>query len=217
MIKIIIAEDHHLVRQGLKALLEKESDIQVVGEAADGYEALRQVQKFQPDILLLDMAMPLLSGAQTLEHLIVEANPVKVIVLSMYSEVHLVQQMLGSGARGYLLKNSLKEDLVLAIQAVMHGEIYLSEEIAHLETSSPKFSSARPESPFDVLTMREREVLKLIAEGHTNTKIAGILHLSVKTVEKHRANLLAKLNVSDTAALIRIAIQYHLVFLDSME
>ncbi len=213
MIRVLIADDHNLVRQGIRALLERADDIQVVAEAADGLEALELAFEFRPDVLVLDVGMPNLSGTQTLEHLGRASPQTQAVILSMYSDEALVRQALRSGARGYLLKNSIKEELILAVRAAARGEIYLSPPVSNVLVDG-FLDQPADNGPLDALTPREREVMKLIAEGQTNAGIARLLHISVKTVEKHRANLLAKLGVRDTAALVRLAVQYRLVFLD---
>jgi two-component system response regulator NreC len=216
MIRVMIADDHNLVRQGIRALLEREEDVEVVAEAADGLETLENAFSLRPDVLVLDVGMPRLSGTQTLERLRQVSPNTQVVILSMYSDEALVRQALRGGARAYLLKNSIKEDLILAVRAAALGETYLNPTVsAVLEDGF--LDRPVSASPLDALTAREREVMKLIAEGETNASIARLLHISVKTVEKHRAKLLAKLAVHDTAALVRLAVQYHLVFLDNHE
>jgi DNA-binding NarL/FixJ family response regulator len=215
VIRVVLADDHHLVRQGIRALLERVKDIEVVGEAADGQEAVDLVQRLTPDVLVMDIAMPRLTGIQATERLRALGAATQVVVLSMYSDETLVRQALRSGARGYLLKRSVTEELLVAIRAAVRGEIYLSPAIS--ATLLDELLTLQPEveelSPFDRLTPREREVLQLIAEGHTNTAMARILKISVKTVEKHRANLMSKLDVHDVAGLVRVAIKHGLVFL----
>ncbi len=213
MIRVMIADDHNLVRQGIRALLERAEDLQVVAEAADGFEALEMARAQQPDVLVLDVSMPRLSGTQTLERLKEVSAHTRVVILTMYSDEALVRQALRSGARGYLLKDSIKEELILAVRAASRGDIYLSPAVSSVLVDG-FLNQPEEAGPLDLLTAREREVMKLIAEGQTNTGIARLLHISVKTVEKHRSNLMAKLGVHDTAALVRLAVQYRLVFLD---
>jgi DNA-binding NarL/FixJ family response regulator len=216
VIRVIIADDHHLVRQGIRALLEKADGIQVVGEAADGQEAVELVERLAPDVLVMDVAMPRLSGIQAIARVRGLGVATQVVMLSMYSDETLVRQALRNGAKGYLLKRSVTEELLLAVRAASQGEIYLSPAVSkpivtnlltlRIDTDAP--------SPFEQLTSREREVLQLIAEGHTNCAIAQTLKISVKTVEKHRANLMSKLDVHDVAGLTRVAIKHGLIFLD---
>jgi DNA-binding NarL/FixJ family response regulator len=214
VIRVIVADDHHLVRQGIRALLERADDIEVVGEAADGQEAIELVQCLNPDVLVIDIAMPRLDGTQATERVRALGVATQVVILSMHSDETLVRQTLRSGARGYLLKRSVTEELLLAVHAAVRGEIYLSPAISASfldEFMAHQVDSEEPR-PFDLLTPREREVLQLIAEGYTNTAIAQMMNVSVKTVEKHRANLMSKLNVHDVAGLIRTAIKRGLIF-----
>jgi DNA-binding NarL/FixJ family response regulator len=216
VIRVIVADDHHLVRQGIRALLEKTDGIEVVGEAADGQEAVELVERLVPDVLVMDVAMPRLSGNQAIGRVRALRVATQVVILSMYSDETLVRQALRNGARGYLLKRSVTEELLLAIRAASRGEIYLSPAISRSIVADllTLQTDAGASSPFERLTSREREVLQLISEGHTNKAIALVLQVSVKTVEKHRANLMSKLDVHDLAGLIRVAIKHGLVFLD---
>ena len=215
-IRVIVTDDHHLVRQGIRALLEKADDIEVVGEAADGQEAIDLVKRLAPDVLVMDIAMPRLDGNQATGRVRALGVATRVVILSMYSDETLVRQALRSGARGYLLKRSVAEELLLAVRAASRGEIYLSPTISGsilAEFLTPQ-TDADACSPLERLTPREREVLQLVSEGHTNSAIAKLLTVSVKTVEKHRANLMSKLNVHDLAALMRVAIKHGLILLD---
>ena len=216
MIRVVVAEDHHLVRQGIRALLERTDDITVVGEAANGHEAVELVKRLAPDVLVIDIAMPRLDGLQAIGRMHAHGLPTRAVLLSMYSDETLVRQALRKGARGYLLKRSVVEELLLAIRAANRGDLYLSPAISRaIVTDLLRLEDdAKVLSPFERLTPREREVLQLIAEGHTNTAIAQILKISVKTVEKHRSNLMSKLHVHGLAGLIRTAIKHQLVFLD---
>jgi len=216
MIRTILVEDHHLVRKGISALLEKASDVEVVGEAADGYEAIELAEQLSPDVVVMDIAMPRLTGIQAAEQIRALKLGIQVVVLSMYSEETLVRQALRSGVKGYVLKNSVAAELLLAIRAASRGEVYLSPAVSGplVQDLLRLDVEGQERTPFDRLTCREREVLQLIAEGHTNTAIAQVLHLSVKTVEKHRGSLMSKLEVRDVAGLVRMAIKHGLVFLD---
>ena len=215
-IRVIVADDHHLVRQGIRALLEKADDIEVVGEAADGQEAVELVERLAPDVLVMDIAMPRLSGTQAVERVRALGVVTQVVILSMYSDEILVRQALRKGAKGYLLKRSVTEELLLAIRAASRGEIYLSPAVSGSIVADflTLQTDADPSSPLERLTPREREVLQLISEGHTNSAIAQILTVSVKTIEKHRSNLMSKLNVHNLAELIRAAIKHGLILPD---
>lgn len=216
MIRVIIADDHHLVRQGIRALLEKADEIEVIGEAADGQEALKLVRAHTPDVVVMDISMPRLDGIQATQHICALDKPPRVIVLSMHSKANIVQQVLRSGAKGYLLKSSISEELVWAIQAAVRGEVYLSPGISQaiLDNLWALKEELGESSTATLLTPREREVLQLVAEGNTNTEIAEILTLSPKTVEKHRANLMAKLKVNDLPSLMRVAVRDNLIFIE---
>jgi DNA-binding NarL/FixJ family response regulator len=215
----MIADDHHLVRQGIRALLEKAGDIEVVGEADDGQEALKIIQDVSPDVAVLDIAMPRLNGTQVLQKMQSFHMATRAVVLTMYSDEALIRQALRFGACGFLLKKSVTEELLLAIRAASRGETFLSTTINGFELSlehpdNPSGSGAN--SLFEILSPREVEVLQLVAEGFTNQATALQLKVSVKTVEKHRASLMEKLHVHDTASLVRVAIRQGLIFLDDV-
>jgi DNA-binding NarL/FixJ family response regulator len=216
MIRVLIAEDHHLVRQGIRALLEKAGDIEVVGEARDGQEAVEIAERLAPEVIIMDLSMPRLNGTQATERIRAMHLPSQVVMLSMYSDETLVRQALRSGAKGYLLKHSVTEELLLAVRAACRGETYLSSAVSgqivqNVLTAQP--GGAEPE-PFDRLSAREQQVLKLVAEGRTNNAIAQIMNVSIKTVEKHRSSLMQKLNVHDMAGLVKVAMKHGLIFMD---
>ncbi len=213
MIRVIVADDHHLVLEGIRALLEKADDIDVVGQAVDGQEAVEQVQRLTPDVLVMDIAMPRLNGIQAVERLRALGTPTRIVILSMYSDEILVRQALQHGAKGFLLKGSVSEELLLAIRAASRGAVYLSPAISET-VMSDAFTTppgARPPGPGDQLTPREREMLQMIGEGYTNSKMAEALGISVKTVERHRTNLMAKLNAHNLVELIRVAMKHGLI------
>ena len=216
MIRIVIADDHSLIRQGIRSLLDDIQDIEVVGEAEDGLTARALVERLQPDVLIIDINMPGLTGVQVAEQLTAQNIRTRIIILSMYSDEKVVRQALRSGAKGYLLKRAVIEELVLAIRSVHTGNAYFSPEIAHLVLAgylAPNTDDT-DQSAFEKLTLREREVLKMLAEGHTNKEIAEHLVISVKTVEKHRASVMEKLGANDLPGLVRVAIKHNLIFLD---
>ena len=216
MIRIVVADDHQLVRQSVVSLIEKTEDMEVVGEAADGHETLDLVQQKRPDVVMLDIAMPLLNGIETTRRIQALSIDTRVVILSMLSDEDVVRQALRCGARGYLLKRSVVEELLIAIRSANKGEIYLSPSIAQtvlsgfLQTESANESS----TVLDQLSSREREILQLIVEGHTNQAAAEVLGISAKTVEKHRAILMKKLEVHNLPDLILVALKHRLAFLD---
>jgi len=216
LILTVIADDHHLVRQGIRALLDSENDIQVIGEAQDGNEALELVDKSKPDVLVLDINMPRLDGIEVVRKVNELSVNTQVLILSMYSDESLVKRAFRLGARGYLLKRSVTEELLVAVRTVSRREIFISPEISEaIDINWLNIESLPDEKdPLDRLTDRERQVFKLIADGNTNNSIAVKLGISIKTVEKHRANLMAKLGVSDLAGLVREAIKHGLIFLE---
>ncbi len=216
MIRVLIAEDHHLVRQGIRALLEKAEDIEVVGEAQDGQDAVELAERLTPDVIVMDLSMPRLNGSQATERIRALHLACQVVILSMYSDETLVRQALRAGAKGYLLKHSVAEELLLAVRAACRGETYLSSSVsgAIVANALSQNSEAVEGEPFDRLSSREQQVLKLVAEGRTNNAIAQIMNVSVKTVEKHRSSLMTKLNVHDMAGLVRVAMKHGLIFMD---
>jgi len=216
MISIVIADDHHLVRQSIISLLEKYEDIEIVGEAADGYETLKLIQQKRPDVAIVDVAMPLLNGIETMRRVKSLDVNTNVVILSMHSDEVVVHEVLRNGARGYLLKNSVVEELIIAIRSASKGEIYLSPAIAQtaLSNSFQTESASEALNILSRLSSRERETLQLIVEGHTNQAVAQILNISTKTVEKHRATLMKKLEVRNLPELILKAVKNRLVYLD---
>ncbi|MBK7215759.1 MAG: response regulator transcription factor [Candidatus Promineofilum sp.] len=213
MIRVVIADDHHLVRQGLRALLENSREVEVVGEAATGYEAVELAEKFQPDVVVMDLSMPRLDGVQAATRILELRSPTEVVVVSMHADTAIVQNLVRRGVKGYLLKDALATELMFAIRSASAGKLYLSPTIS--EAVMNMLMTPSGEDVVVELTPREREVLQLVAEGHTNTSIANILSISVKTVEKHRANLMNKLEADDLATLIRVAIKRRLIFVDA--
>ncbi len=213
MIRVLIAEDHHLVREGIRALLERANDIEVVGQAQDGQEAVEQAQRLKPDVIVMDWSMPRMNGNQATEQIRAQRLRAEVVILSMYSDEAIVRQALRCGAKGYLLKRSVADELALAVRAASRGEIFLSSTISAPIVADVigKPRDAHDQSPIDQLSLRESQVLKLVAEGHTNQAIAQTMKISVKTVEKHRSHLMSKLDVHDTAGLVRMALKHRLI------
>jgi DNA-binding NarL/FixJ family response regulator len=213
MIRVVIADDHHLVRQGIQALLEKSPEIRIVGEAADGQEAVDVCTETRPDVLVIDIVMPRLNGIQAIGRLRRLNIPTKAIILSMYSDKILIREALTQGAKGYVLKQAVAEELILAIQAAVRNETYFSSAISsfEIETTLQGNRTGEARDGFDGLSPREREVLQLLAEGYTSGEIAEKLVLSEKTVEKHRSTLMEKLDIHNLAGLVRVAIKYGMV------
>jgi DNA-binding NarL/FixJ family response regulator len=207
-IRVLVADDHTIVRQGLRAVLEREPDIEVVGEAADGREAVKKALALLPDVVVMDVSMPALNGLEATARIYREAPKVRILALTMHSSEEYVYSFLKAGARGYLLKESAASDLVDAIREVRYGNTYLHPSISikvineYLKRPDPRLRSG----PSALLTPREREILQLIAEGHTNKDMAELLQLSVKTVEAHRTRVMEKLQIHNVAGLTRYAI-----------
>jgi DNA-binding NarL/FixJ family response regulator len=213
MIHIVIAEDHLMVRAGLRALLEKTGEMVIDGEASNGQEALELTEKLKPDVLVMDIMMPRLNGIQAAVRLRAMKVPTRILLLSMYSDEGLVHQALQSGVKGYILKSSVSDELIWAVHAAARGENYLSPPIASIveESAFRPHADLMSEDPLASLSPREKEIMQLIAEEHTTAEIAEILSISEKTVEKHRTNLMEKLNVRNVAGLVRMAVQCALV------
>jgi len=207
-IKIILADDHKIIREGLRALLEKEQDMEVVGEANDGVTTVRLTKKLSPNIVIMDIGMPDMNGIDATRQIIAETEGVKVIALSMHSDRRFVLQMLKAGASGYLLKDSAFEELTLAIKTVMAGQPYLSPKITDVVIKEYIISMPKnEETVFTKITTREREVLQLLAEGKTTKQIASFLNVSVKTIETHRQQIMDKLDIHSIAELTKYAIR----------
>lgn len=212
MIRVLLVEDHALVRAGLRALLERAGDIHVLGEASNGQEGVELTQTLKPDVVIMDIMMPRLNGIQAAEHIQNLKLSAKVLLLSMYSEEGLVHQALQSGAKGYVLKTSVSEELLQAVRTVARGETYLSATISSIAMDNTlRPSASQSNNPLDNLSPREKEILQLIAEEHTSVEIGEMLFISEKTVEKHRANLMEKLHVRNLAGMVRLAIKYGLI------
>jgi len=217
MIRVVIAEDHLMVRAGIQALLEKAGDIHVLGAASNGLEAIEAVQELDPDVLIMDIMMPRMNGIQAAENIREKKLPAKILLLSMYSDPGLVHQALQSGAKGYVLKSSASDELLRAVRAVANGETFLSNPVSEILIESvinPNLTRDE-DDPLSMLSPREKEIMQLIAEEHTSSEIADMLYISEKTVEKHRAKLMEKLNVRNLAGLVRLAVKYRLVDRDS--
>lgn len=213
-IRVLIADDHTMVRQGLRTMLNSQSDIEVVGEAANGREAVQRAREIDPDVVVLDLSMPILNGLEATRQIMKENPRIGVLILTMHHNEEYVFQVLKSGAKGYIIKESGFEEMVRAVRSVYRHENYLDRKISkdvideYIKRAAHTDASGTPK---DILTPREREVLKLIAEGKSNKEIAQILDLSVKTVDVHRTNLMKKLDIHDVATLVKFAIKKGLI------
>jgi DNA-binding NarL/FixJ family response regulator len=208
-LRVLIADDHGIVRAGIRLLLERQPDIEVVAEAADGVEALEQAQAHRPDLCILDVAMPKLTGLQAAREIRAHVPEATVLMLSMHDDERYLFEALKAGASGYVLKREADQDLVAAVRAVGRGEPFLTN--AAERTLVREWMDDRASGPREPLSPREEEVVKLIAEAYTNAQIAATLHLSEKTVESHRGNVLRKLGMRDRVELVRYAIRRGLV------
>ncbi len=212
-IKVFLADDHKMFREGLNAQLNGMEDIDVVGEASDGREAVRMIEEFKPDIAVLDVAMPLLNGIEATRHILKPLPNVKIVILSMHADHIYVKEALKAGASGYLLKEESFIHLVEAIKIVLDGKVYLSKSIEEVmvEDFIKQIRHGDMDKLNDPLTDREREVLQLIAEGKTSRKTADILNVSVSTVDTHRKNIMGKLSIHNTAGLVKYAIKSKII------
>ena len=208
MTRIVLADDHALVRQGLSLILEAQPDMQIVGQAGNGHEAVELAQKLKPDVVIMDVAMPGLNGIEATRRLAEALPRTRVLALSMHKDSVYVREILRAGARGYLLKDSGDADLIAAVRAIAKGEGYISPAVSEAVLSDYR---KHVTDPLDLLTTREREVLQLIAEGKTNKEIATDLNLSVYTIEAHRGRIMEKLNLHSTGELVRFALRNGLI------
>lgn len=214
--KILLADDHKIVRDGLRSLLYKQSGMEVVGEAEDGRRALQLAAELTPDIVIMDIGMPNLNGMEATRHILDAVQNVKVIALSMHSDKRFVSGMLQAGASGYLLKDCAFEELAQAVETVLGGQIYLSPKITGVVVEDYVQMTTQIEtSPLSLLTSREREVLQLFAEGKNTKEIAALLYVSVKTVETHRQRIMKKLNIHNIPDLVKFAIREGLTSLEN--
>jgi two-component system, NarL family, response regulator NreC len=214
-IRILLAEDHQITRQGLRSLIEKQADMEVIGEAENGRQAVAKAGELTPDIIIMDVTMPELNGMEATRQIRTNNQRAKIIALSMHSDSLFVTEMLKNGASGYLLKDCAIEDLIRAIRVVIEGQIYLSPAISGIVVDA--FLNRTPDADVassEMLSDREREVLQLMAEGITTKQIALKLHISVKTVETHRRQIMQKLNLHTIAELTKYAIRKGLTSLE---
>jgi len=208
-LKVLLVDDHALVRRGFRRMLEDEPTFEVVGEASDGLEAVKRAQELRPEVIVMDCALPQMNGIEATRHILKSLPETAVLMLSMHSDESYVLRALKAGARGYLLKDSAEADLIKAVHAVAGGKSFFSPAVSKvlLDDYVRKLRRSGTEDAYDLLTPREREVLQLIAEGKSNKDIANLLNLSVYTVESHRSNLMQKLNVRGLPELILYAVR----------
>jgi len=208
-IRILLADDHTMVRDGLRALLDKQPDMTVVGEAADGRDSVRLAEEQAPDVVVMDIAMPNMNGIEATRRILAMHPQTAVVILSMHQDESYVLQSFKAGAKGYLLKDSLRSDVLDAIRAVVRGRSFLTRKVGRIlqEDYVRRLEHRGVEDTYDLLTDREREVLQLVAEGHTNKEVASLLNISVTTVETHRTHVLQKLGLHSVPELILYAVR----------
>jgi DNA-binding NarL/FixJ family response regulator len=207
--RVLIADDHPLIRSGLRALLARESDFEVVGEAADGYQALELVEQLKPDVVMLDVSIPRLNGIDVAQKISEKTPSTRIIIVSIHSDEGYVLRALKAGAKGYLLKASPEGDILNAVRAVAAGQAYLSPEISRLlvEEYVREMRFRGVEDSYDLLSIREKEILQLLASGSTNRQVAELIHVSLATVETHRTNIFQKLGIHSLPELILYAVR----------
>lgn len=210
-ISVLLADDHELVRAGFRALLQTIAGVRVVAEADDGRKALDLVRTHRPDVVLMDIAMPGLNGLEATSRIAKEFPETRVLILSMHKSEEYVLRALKCGAAGYLLKDASPSELEMAIRSVARGDTYLSPPVSKQVIDDYRQRTGHGQGPLDLLTARQREILQLVAEGRSTKEIADVLHVSVKTVETHRAQLMERLDIHDVAGLVRYAIRMGLI------
>jgi DNA-binding NarL/FixJ family response regulator len=211
--KILLADDHKVLRSGLRRILEEQPDLEVVGEASDGREAVDLASSLQPDIVVMDIAMPQMNGMEATRQIVLRNPRTNVLILSMYSDENYIVQVLRAGARGYLLKDSAEEELINAVRSVNAGQPFFSPRIAKLLVgdSMQRLRDEAASDTYELLTPREREVLQLIAEGKSNKEVASALFVSPTTIETHRARIMDKLDLHSTAEIVLYAVRKGIV------
>ncbi len=212
-IRVLLADDHTLLRQGMRRLLEAEDDFEVVGEAGEGLETIHKAEQLRPDVVVLDYAMPGLTGPQAAVRIKQMEPKTKLIILTMHDDEEYVEEALGAGASGYMLKDSASHELISAIRSVYRGDTYLSPGVSKKIVTGYLQRTKRPEpkTPYEQLTVREREILRLLAEGHSAKEVSRLLNIQPKTVDAHRSNLMKKLGLHSRTDLIKYAIRRKII------
>ncbi len=212
-LRILLADDHGVVRKGLRFIIERQPGLEVVGEAGDGREAVKLAQELNPDLVVIDIAMPMLNGIEATAQMVKQNPKLGIVILSMHSDEDYLLSALNAGAKGYLLKDSADTDLIRAIEAVSRGTPFFSPEIAKtmLEDYMRFLQQRNLQDSYDVLTDREKEVLQLLAEGKSNKEVAGILNVSIYTIDTHRTHLMQKLNLHNTAEIVLYAVRKKII------
>ena len=213
-LRILLVDDHTLVRAGIRALVETIEGTQIVAEAANGLEAIALAREHRPDLVIMDISMTVLNGIEATEAIVVAAPGAKVLILSMHADEQFVQRAMKAGASGYVVKDSVPMELRLAIEALMRGEVYLSSRVSRHVVSALTKRGGEGKSSLEALTLRQRQVLQMIAEGKSTREIANALAVSVKTIETHRSALMERLGIFDVAGLVMFAARNNLVSLD---
>ncbi|MGA3086490.1 MAG: response regulator transcription factor [Thermodesulfobacteriota bacterium] len=215
-IRILLADDHQILREGLRYILDTQADMKVIGEASDGRQAVKEAKRVNPDVLIIDIAMPELNGIEAARQILALYPSIKIIILSMHYSTEHIYQALQAGAMGFLIKDAAGKELMQAVRAVYGGHRYLSERVDEIliEDYVMQRRKIQPQSPLESLSPREREILQLVVEGKTSPAIAEILFISPKTVETYRSRLMHKLGLKDTAGLVKFAIAQGLTGVD---
>jgi two-component system response regulator NreC len=215
MIRVLLADDHRMLREGIRALLERQDDITVVGEASDGRETVRLAASLCPDLVVMDVSMPLLNGIEATRQIKRDCPKVRVLILTVHEQKDYVAQLLVAGADGYIIKRAAGEELIAAIRTVCQGQAFLHPSVTKVVVDDYVKRLQEGDGPeaYRILTQREREVLQLIAEGYTNREMADLLHISIKTVQNHRSKIMSKLDLHDRGELIKYAIQQGIIHL----
>jgi DNA-binding NarL/FixJ family response regulator len=210
-LRILVADDHHVVRTGLRALLESKTGWQVCAEASNGREAVQKAGELQPDVAVLDIGMPLLNGVDATRQIRKVSPGTEILILTMHDSEHMIQGVLEAGARGYILKDDADRNLLAAVEALRKHKPYLSSRVSAAVSKGARLTGAEGERPSRRLTPREREIVQLLAEGKSNKEIATYLNISVKTAETHRANIMLKMNFHSVTELVRYAVKNKII------